>query len=52
MNSDLNSEAHFAFKGVSSDHKIVSEKIRPSQNRNKKQTTLYDMTGPQFPMMT
>ena len=37
MNSTLNCVAYLTFKRISSDHKIISAKIRLSQRRNKKQ---------------
>ena len=38
-NSTLNCEAYSSFKGVSSDHRIVTAKIRLSLRRNTTQTT-------------
>ena len=37
--SALNCEAYFSFEGVSSDHRIVTAKIRLSLGRNASQTT-------------
>ena len=49
-------EAYFAFKGISSDHRIVTAKICLSLYRNKKkkikkkQSKPYVMTGPYLPI--
>ena len=49
VNSALNCETLSSFEGVSSDHEIVSAKIRLVQYRNKKQTvktTRHDWYSP------
>ena len=40
-NSALNCEAYSSYKGVSSDHQIVTAKIRLSLRRNAAKTTVY-----------
>ena len=48
INSTLNFEVYASFEGVSSDHRIVTGKIRLSLYRNKKQTvktTCYDWSS-------
>jgi len=39
INSAMNCEAYSSFEGVSSDHRIVTAKLRLSLRRNKKQTS-------------
>ena len=38
INSAPSCEAYSSFEGISSDHRITSEKIRPSQRKNKTET--------------
>ena len=52
INTALNNEAYFSFERVSSDHRIVSAKIRLSPRKIwKKQLKLYNITGSYFPVV-
>ena len=47
MNSILNCEAYCSFEGISTDHRIISAKIRLNLCRKKK---LHIMTSPHLPI--
>ena len=49
INNTRNSKVYSSFEGVSSDHRIVSTKIRLSLRRNYKQLKLRYMTCPRLP---
>ena len=50
INSTLNYQAYSSFKGVSSDLRIVSTKIRQSIHRNMKQSKSHLKIGPHLSM--